>query len=69
MIPSRVDTLRPNGLSRQVRMRLLPEEKEAFQEAARLSGLTLSGWMRVVSRQAAEARLGVAGKQPAWVKR
>ncbi len=66
MTPHNVDALRPNGKSRQLRIRAEPAEKAAFDEAARLSGLTLSAWLRSVCREAAEKRLASAGKEPGW---
>lgn len=43
--------------------RLDPGEKEAFQQAAELSGLTLSTWVRQRLRLAAVHELEAAGKQ------
>jgi hypothetical protein len=65
---SRVDTLRPNGYSRQIRFRTEPGEQTAFEQAARLSGLTLSAWIRVTLRKEAEVRLANAGAKAPWIK-
>ncbi len=43
------------------RLRWSPEEKEAFQKAADLSGMSLSAWMRVVLRKVAAHELDQAG--------
>lgn len=39
--------------SESVLMRLDPEEKEAFKQAAELAGITLSAWIRERLRRAA----------------
>jgi antitoxin component of RelBE/YafQ-DinJ toxin-antitoxin module len=43
------------------RIRLTPAEKEAFQRAADLAGLSLSAWIRIVLRNAAARDLDAAG--------
>lgn len=63
-----LDRLRPNGKSRQLRVRLEPVEDQAFTTAARLSGLSLSAWVRMNLREAAERRLTNAGRQIPWSK-
>jgi uncharacterized protein (DUF1778 family) len=52
----------------QLRVRLGKPELAAFEEAARLSGLSLSAWVRTACREAAEARLAKAGQKAGWVK-
>jgi uncharacterized protein (DUF1778 family) len=56
------------GKSRQIRFRTEAAEQQAFERAARLSGLTLSAWIRTVLREAAERRLSSAGEKAPWVK-
>lgn len=68
MNASRVDTLRTTGLSRQVRFRVDPTEEAGFRQAARLSGLSLSAWVRIVLREAAERRIANSGGKAPWVK-
>lgn len=64
-----VDKMRPNGYGRQLRVRLTPDEDAAFRRAAKLSGLTLSGWVRQSMREVAERRLLNAGETAPWVSR
>ena len=64
-----LDKLRPNGKSRQVRFRADPDEREAFDRAARMSGLTLSAWLRQVAREAADRRYASAGLKTPWMER
>jgi len=45
-----------------VRLRLLPEEKHTFQEAADLAGISLSAWVRERLRKVARSELGRAGQ-------
>ncbi|TAL13955.1 DUF1778 domain-containing protein [Patescibacteria group bacterium] len=52
-----------------LRARLDAEEKEAFQEAANLAGLSLSTWVRERLRRAARVELEDAGKQIAFLKK
>ena len=54
-------------MAETVRFRASPVELAAFEEAARLSNLTLSAWIRTSLRAEAESRLGRAGKRPGWV--
>jgi hypothetical protein len=55
--------------SKNILIRLEPVEKEAFQQAALLSGLTLSAWVRERLRRAARIDLEDAGKQIPFVKK
>jgi uncharacterized protein (DUF1778 family) len=48
------------------RLRLTPSEKEAFQVAASMAGLSLSSWIRERLRKAAAAELERAGKPIAF---
>lgn len=50
------------------RFRLLPEERQAFEAAAELSGLALSAWIRERLRRAARIELEDAGMQIPFVK-
>jgi hypothetical protein len=43
------------------RLRLSPDEKQAFQEAADLAGLSLSAWIRSRLRTASARELETAG--------
>ncbi len=49
--------------SESLRIRLGPEEKRAFQEAADLAGMALSVWIRERLRKAARIELDEAGQQ------
>lgn len=51
-----------------MKLRLQPEEKQAFEEAAQLSGLALSAWVRERLRRAARIELEDAGKPVAFAK-
>jgi hypothetical protein len=55
--------------SESIRIRLEIEEKEAFQEASKLSGLALSTWIRERLRKAARVELQDAGRQVPFLKR
>jgi uncharacterized protein (DUF1778 family) len=44
------------------RLRLTPDEKAAFQEAASISGLSLSAWIRERLRRSASSELERAGR-------
>jgi uncharacterized protein (DUF1778 family) len=46
-----------------IKIRLDPEEKRAFQEAADLAGISLSAWMRERLRKSARTELEDAGQQ------
>lgn len=50
----------PGGLGRSnaIRIRVTDKEREAFQRSADLAGLTLSSWVRMVTRVEAIAMLG-----------
>ena len=48
-----------------LQVRITPAERAAFSEAARLTGLSVSGWMRSMGRQQAIAILRSAGKDKA----
>jgi hypothetical protein len=54
--------------SENILIRLERGEKEAFQQAAQLSGLTLSAWVRERLRRAARIDLENAGKQIPFLK-
>jgi uncharacterized protein (DUF1778 family) len=56
---SRTDTLK---------LRLSSEEKEAFQEAAKLSGIALSAWIRERLRRTATRELEDAGREIAFLR-
>ena len=49
-------------------VRLLPSEKQAFQEAASLSGLELSAWVRERLRAVSREELTGAGHQVPFMK-
>lgn len=58
-------TRSPDTKSKQLLVRLEPDEKEAFADAAELAGIPLSAWVRERLRKAArqeleEARLPIA---------
>jgi hypothetical protein len=46
-----------------IRLRLAPVEKQTFQEAASLAGLSLSAWMRERLRRSSASELEEAGEQ------
>jgi hypothetical protein len=48
-------------------VRVRPEEKQAFQDAAEASGLALSAWVRERLRHAAIRELEGIGRQAAFV--
>jgi len=50
-------------------VRLEPEEKAAFNEAASLAGLSLSTWLRLRLRPIAAQELKQAGRQVPFLKR
>ena len=52
-----------------LQIRLEADEKEAFEEAARLSGLALSAWVRERLRWAAIRELEGVGEPIPFVKR
>lgn len=53
--------------ARQMRVRTEPAEREGFDRAAKLSGVTLSSWVRQALREAAERRLATVGEKPGWI--
>jgi len=50
-----------------VQLRLSPLEKQAFQDAAELSGISLSAWVRERLRRAATRELEDAGREIAFL--
>jgi hypothetical protein len=52
-----------------IQIRLQPLEKEAFEVAAELSGIALSGWVRERLRAAAIRELEGAGKSVPFIER
>jgi uncharacterized protein (DUF1778 family) len=48
-------------------IRLEPEEKQAFHQAAEIAGIPLSSWMRERLRRAAIRELESAGKPIAFI--
>jgi uncharacterized protein (DUF1778 family) len=50
-------------------IRMEPDEKQAFQDAADLAGVTLSAWIRERLRKAARKELEEAGLQIAFLQR
>jgi uncharacterized protein (DUF1778 family) len=55
--------------SDSMKLRVQPEEKEAFQQAADLAGVSVSSWIRERLRRAARIELEEAGQQIPFVKR
>jgi hypothetical protein len=49
-------------------IRLLASEKAGFEEAAELSGLSLSAWMRTRLRTVAKKELEAFGREPTFLK-
>jgi len=56
------------GKTESIKIRLEPEEKEAFQQAANLAGIPVSNWMRERLRRSARMELQDAGKQVPFIK-
>jgi uncharacterized protein (DUF1778 family) len=52
----------PGRKEERVYIRLSPQEKEGFREAADISGIDLSTWIRERLRRAAVLELGEAGR-------
>jgi uncharacterized protein (DUF1778 family) len=52
-----------------IKIRLEPEEKQAFQEAAGIAGVSLSAWIRERLRKSARFELEDAGQQIPFLKR
>ena len=57
------------GKSESLKLRLEPEEKEAFQEAAEIAGLPLSAWIRERLRRSARVELQDAGRKIAFFRK
>ena len=57
------------GKTETLKMRLTPEEKDAFLAASELSGLTLSAWIRERLRRSARIELEEAGEKVPFRKR
>jgi uncharacterized protein (DUF1778 family) len=55
--------------SELIQIRLEPEEKQAFQEAADVAGVALSAWIRERLRKSARIELEEAGQQIPFLKR
>ena len=51
-----------------LKLRLSAQEKEAFQEAAKLSGIALSAWIRERLRRIATRELEDAGREIAFLR-
>lgn len=51
-----------------IEIRVQPDEKAAFRDAAKISGISLSSWMRERLRRAAIRDLGEAGLQIAFLQ-
>jgi uncharacterized protein (DUF1778 family) len=51
-----------------LKIRLDPEEKQAFQEAADFAGVSLSAWIRERLRKSARTELEDAGQQIPFLK-
>lgn len=64
-----LDKMRPDGYGRQLRVRLTPDEDEACRRAAKLSGLSVSAWVRQALREVAERRFINVGEQVPWTKK
>ncbi len=60
--------MRGTAKGERFHVRLLPEEKEAFQAAAEIVGLSLSAWARERLRRASARELQDAGQPVAFVK-
>lgn len=51
----------------QIQLKILEEEKVAFSRAAKLSGMSLSAWLRVLARKAAEEELTARAEPVAFL--
>jgi hypothetical protein len=49
-----------------IQVRLMADEKEDFEEAARIAGLSLSAWIRRLMRNGAREELAKAGRKPSY---
>lgn len=54
--------------SEMVRIRVDSDERQAFQQAAELAGISVSAWMRERLRRAARIDLTDAGQQVPFVR-
>ena len=54
--------------SEWVKIRIATDEKEAFQNAAELAGISLSSWMRERLRRAARIELIDGGQQVPFIR-
>ena len=54
--------------SESLKLRIGPEEKQAFQDAADLAGVALSVWIRERLRMVARSELEEAGRQIAFLQ-
>ena len=54
--------------SEMLRLRLDADEKEAFERAAEIAGLTVSSWVRARLRRAARIELEEVGEQVPFAK-
>lgn len=54
--------------SETIQVRLMPEEKRAFEEAAAIAGISLSAWIRERLRKASRQDLEEAGKKVAFLQ-
>lgn len=54
--------------SKWVKIRLAPDEKQAFQNAADLAGASLSSWIRERLRRAARIELTDVGQQVPFIR-
>jgi len=59
---------RPASKNDIVRVRVESIERQAFDQAAQMSGLTLSAWVRLAARELATRQLANAGQKPGWIK-
>jgi hypothetical protein len=57
------------GKDEHLQVRIDAAEKQAFEDAAKLSGLALSAWVRERLRQVSARELGAAGQPVAFLKR
>jgi uncharacterized protein (DUF1778 family) len=49
-----------------LQVRLMADEKEDFEQAAKIAGLSLSAWVRQAMRDRARADLAKAGRKPSY---
>lgn len=65
-------SIQSNYISRMktglIQLRVTPDEKRAFQDAASLAGVPLSSWMRERLRRAARIELLDANRQVAFLQ-